>query len=303
MKKLFTWMSTLLLALMMILPSACTLPWMQEEDEFDITSKFKAVRNVHEKIENHSDGSITYESVRWGGLVGLVKEHNLPVDWSNYESVTFEFEDTTQVQTQILMGSVLRAWGKKGIKKLSCYFDGIDVKQVDEIVLQTANPTKITIKSVRLAPVTTSWNSTPIWEGECEFGNWEGGFVIDAEKFSAAKEGDKLEFVFTTNTKDQKLTYWQMKPIYDGTDQTLEGNKSEQNDWGCTTVARQATSYRVRLTARDVKELKARGMFTNGFFLKMTQVNLLRKAISGNPEDVEGEGDGEKKEQKGYKWE
>jgi hypothetical protein len=44
-------------------------------------------------------------------------------------------------------------------------------------------------------------------------------------------------------------------------------------------------------------------MFTNGFFLKMTQVNLLRKAISGNPEDVEGEEDGEKKEQKGYKWE
>ena len=35
MKKLLTWMSTLLLAI--ILPSACTLPWMQEEDEFDIT--------------------------------------------------------------------------------------------------------------------------------------------------------------------------------------------------------------------------------------------------------------------------
>ena len=301
MKKLLTWMSTLLLAI--ILPSACTLPWMQEEDEFDITSKFKAVRNVHEKIENHSDGSITYESVRWGGLVGLVKEHNLPVDWSNYESVTFEFEDTTSVQTQILMGSVLRAWGKKGIKKLSCYFDGIDVKQVDEIVLQTADPTKITIKSVRLAPVTTSWNSTAIWEGECVFGNWQDGFVIKAENFSTAKEGDKLEFVFTTDTSDPKLTYWQMKPIYDGTDQTLEGNKSEQNDWGCTTVGKQATSYRVRLTARDVNELKKKGLFTNGFFVKMTQVNLLHKGSIGSAENAEGEEGSEENEKKGYKWE
>ena len=61
MKKLFIRMSTLLLVIIaIILPSSCTLPWLHEDDEFDITSKFKAVWNVHEKLETHSDGSITY---------------------------------------------------------------------------------------------------------------------------------------------------------------------------------------------------------------------------------------------------
>ncbi len=92
MKKLYVWSSTLMFALVIVfLPSSCTLPWASEDDEFNITSKFKATWNIHEKMDNRSDGSITYHSVQWGGLVGLVKEHNLPVDWSRYESVTFEF--------------------------------------------------------------------------------------------------------------------------------------------------------------------------------------------------------------------
>ena len=69
-------------------------------------------------------------------------------------------------------------------------------------MLQTAHPTTLTVKRVMLSPATTSWDSTPIWEGECVFGNWQNGFTIDPEKFSTAMEGDKLEFIFTTDNNN-----------------------------------------------------------------------------------------------------
>lgn len=290
-------MSTVLLVLVIIiLPSACTLPWMQEDDEFDITSKFKATWNVHEKFERNSNGSITYQSVRFGGLVGLVKENNLPVDWSGYESITIEFEDSTKVETQLLIGNTMRSWARRGITKLTCYFDGLDMRQVDQVVLQTADPTILTVKRVKLSPVSTSWDSTPIWEGDCKFGNWENGFIINPEQFSTALEGDKLEFVFSTDTSDPNRGYWLIKSVYNTTSQPLEGNFSEQNQWGCTMVGQAATSYRVRLTAKDVNELKKKGLFVNGFYVNATQVNLLRKGMVGGSESNENkEGEEEEK--------
>ena len=303
MHKLFIKMSTLLLAaITIILPSACTLPWMQEDDPLNITSKFKATWNIHEKFEQNSDGSVTYYSVTWGGLVGLVKEHNLPVDWSGYESVTIEFAEPTQVETQLLVAGILR-FGRKGITKLVCYFDGVDMRQVDQLVLQTAKPTTLTIKSVTLSPLSNSWDLMPVWEGECVFGNWEDGFVIQPEQFSTAVEGDKLEFIYTADASDPKRTYWQIKTVYNTTDKTLEGNFSEQNDWGCTQVGRDATSYRVRLTAKDVKELKKNGLFVNGYYVNVTQVNLLRKGVVNGSESGEGqEKEGEEEKEKYNQW-
>ena len=308
MKKLFIRLGILLLVMItMILPSSCTLPWLHEEDEFDITSKFKATWNVHEKFEKHGDGSITYHSVRFGGLVGLVREHNLPVDWSGYESITFEFEDTTKVETQLLIGNTMRSWARRGIKKLTCYFDGLDMRQVDQVVFQTADPTTLTVKSVRLSPVSTSWDSAPIWEGDCKFGNWEDGFIIQPEQFNTALEGDKLEFVFTTDTSDPKRGYWLIKSVYNSTNQTLEGNFSEQNQWGCTMVGQAAQSYRARLTAKDVKELKKRGLFVNGYYVNVTQVNLLRKGVgngseSGEKKEGQEDADGEEEKEKYNQW-
>ena len=315
MQKLLIWMSTLLLAFItIILPLSCTLPWLQEDDPSNITSKFKATWNVHEKFEQNSDGSVTYHSVTWGGLVGLVKEHNLPVDWTGYESITIEFAEPTEVETQLLVAGIL-CFGRKGITKLTCYFEGVDMRQVDQVVLQTAKPTTLTIKSAMLSPVSNSWDSTPIWEGECIFGNWEDGFVINPEQFSTAIEGDKLEFIYSTDASDPKRSYWQIKTIYNSTDQTLEGNYNEQNDWGCTQVGRDATAYRIRLTAKDAKELKKKGLFVNGYYVNVTQVNLLRKGVVGNNEsdgnkDVKsekevkgGNGEEEVKEVHYNKWE
>ncbi len=291
MKSLYTWMSALMLACTItFIPSSCTLPWANEDkDEFDITSKFIAAWNIHESVEENSDGSITYNAVKYGGLVGLVKERNLPVDWTNYGSLVFEFEKPTEVETQVLIGKIMRAWGRKGITRLVCYFDVMDLKQVDEVVLQTSDPTVLKIKSVRLTPATTSWDSTPIWKGECKFDNWVNGFTIDPEVFATAVEGDKLEFIFTTDDSDPKRTYWQFKTIYSSTDQTLEGNYSEQNEWGATMVGHNATKYRVSLTANDVKMLKEKGLFTNGFYVDVTQVNLLHKGSETATASVPGE--------------
>lgn len=305
MQKLFIRMSTWLLALIvLIMPSACTLPWLQEDDPLDITQKFKATWNIHEKFEQNSDGSITYKSVTWGGLVGLVKERNLPVDWSGYESITIEFAEPTEVETQLLVAGIL-CFGRKGITKFTCYFDGVDMRQVDEVVLQTAKPTTLTVKSVKLTPISTSWDSKPIWEGECVFGKWEDGFVVGPEKFATAMEGDKLEFIYAADVSDPNRTYWQIKTIYNGPDQnqTLEGNYNEQNDWGCTQVGSAATAYRIRLTAKDVKELKKKGLFANGYYITVTQVNLLRKGVTAD-ESEESRGEEQEEQKVNYnQWE
>ena len=83
MKKLLPLMSALLL-------TACGSPSNQSsaEEENTLTSRFNSTLNIYESVEQNSDnGIITYKAVSWGGLVGSVKERNLPVDWSAYEAI------------------------------------------------------------------------------------------------------------------------------------------------------------------------------------------------------------------------
>ena len=56
-------------------------------------------------------------------------------------------------------------------------------------------------------------------------------------------------------------------------------------------IGKEATSYRLRMSAKDVKELKKRGLFVNGYYLKATQVNLLRKGVTGQDKDETREED------------
>ena len=81
----------------------------------------------------------TYDALPWGGLVADVKYRNMPVDWSNYESITFEFAEPTKVPTQIMVSDKLKTVGKAGISSLTCYFDGQDLKSVNEVALQASN--------------------------------------------------------------------------------------------------------------------------------------------------------------------
>ena len=250
------------------------------EDDLNLTSKFNSTWNIHESIEKNLDGSITYNALAWGGLVGSVKKQNLPVDWSKYESITFEFAEPTKVATQIMISEKLKTLGRKGITSLKCSFDGQNVKSVSEVALQAADPTTLKVKNVYLTPDNAVWDSSPIWTGKCVFGNWVNGFVVDAEKFANAYEGDKIEFIFTTDTSNPDIGYWQFKTVYNGKETTLEGNDSELNDWGCATIGKEATVYRIVLTATDVANLKEYGLFVNGFYNIVTQCNLLRKGYS-----------------------
>ena len=56
-----------------------------QDDKYNITSKFKATYNIYESFTHNDDGSITYNASAYGGLVGIIKERNLPVDWTPYE--------------------------------------------------------------------------------------------------------------------------------------------------------------------------------------------------------------------------
>ena len=91
----------LLMTLAAVILTACRQD--VQEDKYDITSKFRATYNIYESFTNNRDGSITYNASPWSGLVGIIKERNLPVDWTPYESITFEFAEPTKIETQVLI--------------------------------------------------------------------------------------------------------------------------------------------------------------------------------------------------------
>lgn len=249
----------------------------QQEDKYTLTSKFNSTWNLYETVEHESDGTITYNAQPWGGLVASFKERNLPVDWSKYESITFEFAEPTKVATQIFISEKVKTWGKPGIMSLTCNFDGQDVTSVGDVGLQAADTTTLRVKRVYLSAGGASWDSSPIWKGNCVFGNWKEGFVIKPEEFLTAIKGDKLEFLFHTDLSDPSVSFHQFKTVYNSTDSTLQGNENELNSWGCATVGAGARVYRITLTDRDIEKLRERGLFVNGYYNIVTQVNLLRR--------------------------
>ena len=248
-----------------------------EEDSLSLIAKFKSTWNIYERIEQNSDGSITYNAIPWGGLVGVVKERNLPVDWSAYEAITIEFAEPTKVETQMLVADKDKAWGKAGITSLTCNFDGQDVTSIDKVMLQATDSTTLTIKEVRLSPATGVWKTISLRTLDCEFGDWENGFVLQPKSFEDARFGDRLEFIYTTDTSNPDVGDWLIKTVYVDTDSTLEGNDSELNKWKCAPVGKKSTIYRITLTENDIANLKEKGLFVNGRYVNVTQCNLLRK--------------------------
>ena len=76
MKKLLMMMSAVVLA-------ACGPSTVSNDDEnLTLMPKFDSTWNIYESFVNNEDGTITYHALPWGGLVGSVKERNMPVDWS-----------------------------------------------------------------------------------------------------------------------------------------------------------------------------------------------------------------------------
>lgn len=257
--------------------AACGGRSVEVEDSTLLTSKFNSTVNIHEQVEMNNNGTVTYHSVEWGGLLGSVREQNMPVDWSKYESVTVYFTAPTTVETQLLVASSYKAYGRKGITSLTCNFDGQDVRSIDEVILQTAQPATLTIKEIRLQPITGQWTTVELRTLECDFEDWKNGFVLNPDLFANAKEGDKLEFQFTTARNNPDIANWLIKTVYNGTEKTLEGNDESLNKWGCAPVGARSTLYRIQLTAEDVRMLKEKGIFVNGRYLHVTQCNLLHE--------------------------
>ncbi len=272
-------MKTIYILAVCALFASCSLN-LHPDDENNLTSKFKGTWNIHESIDRNTSGVITYNALPWGGLVASVKERNMPVDWSGYESITFEFAEPTKVPTQVMVSDKLKTVGKAGITSLTCYFDGQDLRSVDEVALQSSDTSTILVKNVFLTPGRSTWESTPIWEGNCAFENWTDSVIVDSEQFMSAIEGDKIEILFKTDTSDPNRGYWLLKTVFNGTDKTLEGNDNELNEWGCAMVGEASTIYRIMLTANDIKNLRKNGLFVNGYYTIVSQVNLLRRGLA-----------------------
>ena len=129
--------------------------YAQEEEQktVDVTSIFSYCWNSAETQTHNEDGSITFNSVAWGGLAAWVKD-TPNGDLSAYSKIVFEFAEATTVNTQILVQladeSNVSAWGNVGITELACEFGENDMSAVNQIALQTSAETVITIKRVYL---------------------------------------------------------------------------------------------------------------------------------------------------------
>jgi len=64
----------------------------------------------------------------------------------------------------------------------------------------------------------------------------------------------------------KKMPSWDANNANDGNSNSMMGQA--------------ATSYRILLTANDVKNLCEKGLFVNGYYTNVTQVNLLRRGIA-----------------------
>ena len=169
-----------------------------------------------------------------------------------------KFEITAEILERIKAGTELE-------------FQGMNVK-ITKIELEASLPTV----------------STALWEGECEFGTgWDKGFSIEADKFASVKEGDIIEFVYTT--QNDLGSYYQFKTIISGTDPVvaLTSNASDLNSWDCTTVAKDSKSYKFALNATDLELLKVSGMYVSGYCCIVTKVNIIQIATSISSVNVE----------------
>ena len=247
-----------------------------KDGDRNITDLFNNRWNINEELFQNADGTVTYRSVAWGGMVADFTNAEVKEDWSGYDKLIFEFVEPTSVKTQILLNGKVATLGSPGISSLSCSLNGMGVSDVKQVALQTDEPTTIHVKRVVLKKSNNASNTTMVWEGECVMGNWAGGFAVGSDLFKTAQPGNVLEFVYTIDQSNSTVYYYQLKTMYDGSTETLEGNASELNEWGCATMEDGASRYRITLTAHDIERLKKDGLFVNGYYVTVNQCNLLQ---------------------------
>ncbi len=127
-------------------------PEQPEGEKVSLMDNFTYTWNGEESIVRNEDGSITFNSVTWGGLAGWFKvDDNTYADWSEYSKIVFEFAEPTTVKTQILVGGTnASASENAGVTKIECLFDGIDMTTVEQCALQTDGPASLKITAIYL---------------------------------------------------------------------------------------------------------------------------------------------------------
>ena len=124
-----------------------------EGEKVSIIDKFNGTWNASETFTHNADGSITFNSVAWGGLSAWLAENDIPVDWSGYTKLVFEYAEPTTVNTQAFVQTTtgdVKGWGEVGITKLELPFEGEDVSKVNQVALQASDVSTITITDIYL---------------------------------------------------------------------------------------------------------------------------------------------------------
>ncbi|MBP5339087.1 MAG: hypothetical protein J6Z14_07275 [Prevotella sp.] len=275
-KNRFSLLKTLLAIAVSTLMLSCTE--VKTDGNLDLTSQFIDKWNINEDVRHNDDGTITYDALTWGGLVAYFDQDGLSFDMSGYDKLIVDFVEPAEVNCQLMINDDVVAAGSVGITTLECSFLGINVSKVKQVALQAADHAVFKIKRIYLTKTDEEQpqKATTIWEGKCAFGNWENGFVIDADRFNIAMPGDILEIVYTTDPKTPGDNVWRIKTIYSSTEHTLEGNANELDKWGAMTVSRSSTIHHIPLTANDIDSLRVYGLFANGYYTVVTKCNLLQ---------------------------
>ncbi len=161
----------------------------------DLMDRFTYTWNQAESFVRNGDGTITFNAVQWGGLAAWFADDNVPVDWSAYSKIVFEFAEPTTVNTQILVSKGdISAWGNVGITSLECSFEGKDLTQVEQVALQCSDATTLVITKIYLVPAGGSVEPQP--DGDKES-------IID--KFTGCWGAEKGETV--THNADGSITF------------------------------------------------------------------------------------------------
>ena len=130
-------------------------PETPDGDTESIIDRFNYTWKGEETIENNADGTLTYNSISWGGLAAwLASEETGGADWSGYKKLVFEYAEPTTCNTQGFVQTAtpedITYWGDAGITKLECSLEGKNVSAVNQVALQTSDPVKLVIKAIYL---------------------------------------------------------------------------------------------------------------------------------------------------------
>ena len=135
--------------LLMLLVLTTSLHAQNTSDIVDITPRFTGCWGQGEKATHNADGTITFQSVTWGGLAAW-----LDTDWTEYSGLVFELTAPSSCDLQILVQYSDNTWGKSyvsaGAQQVAIELDDNRKNHVYQVALQTNKPATLVIRRIYL---------------------------------------------------------------------------------------------------------------------------------------------------------